>query len=104
MKRAETCSCSLYNKLYTYLYHHVVVLDKYVHSNLVYCLTVTEYKYIPYEWNTILPDSRKTVVYDTSYVTFVLSCLRMVQLGSQLYGIFMKLDIGGIFRKSVKKI
>ena len=32
---AETCSCSLCNKLYTYLYHHIVVLDKYVHSNLV---------------------------------------------------------------------
>jgi len=36
MKRAETCSCSLCNKLYTYLYHHIVVLDKYIHSNLVY--------------------------------------------------------------------
>jgi len=33
---AETCSCSLCNKLYTYLYHHIVVLDKYIHSNLVY--------------------------------------------------------------------
>jgi len=30
---------------------------------LTYCFTVTEYKYIPYKWNTILPDSRKTVVY-----------------------------------------
>jgi len=36
MKRAETYSCSLCNKLYTYLYHHIVVLDKYIHSNLVY--------------------------------------------------------------------
>jgi len=36
MKSAETCSCSLYNKLYTYFYHHIVVLDKYVHSSLVY--------------------------------------------------------------------
>jgi len=36
MKSAETCSCSLYNKLYTYLYHHIVVLDMYIHSNLVY--------------------------------------------------------------------
>ena len=36
MKGAETCSCSLCNKLYTYLYHHIDVLDKYVHSNLVY--------------------------------------------------------------------
>ena len=36
MKRAETCSCTLCNKLYTYLYHHTVVLDKYIHSNLVY--------------------------------------------------------------------
>jgi len=35
MKRAETCSCSLRNKLYTYLYHHIVVLDKYIHSILV---------------------------------------------------------------------
>jgi len=34
MKSAETCS-SLCNKLYTYLYHHIVVLDKYIHSNLV---------------------------------------------------------------------
>ena len=33
---AETCSCSLCNKLYTYLYHHIVVLYKYIHSNLVY--------------------------------------------------------------------
>jgi len=24
------------NKLYTYLYHHIVVLDMYIHSNLVY--------------------------------------------------------------------
>jgi len=31
---------------------------------LTYCFTVTEYKYVPYKWNTILPDSRKTVVYD----------------------------------------
>jgi len=37
MKSAETCSYSLCNKLYTYLYHHIVVLDKYIHSNLVYC-------------------------------------------------------------------
>jgi len=36
MKSAETCSFSLYNKLYTYIYYHMVVLDKYVHSNLVY--------------------------------------------------------------------
>jgi len=36
MKSAETCSCSLYNKLYTYLYHYIVVLDKYTNSNLVY--------------------------------------------------------------------
>jgi len=36
MKRAETCSCSLCNKLYTYLNHYIVVLDKYIHSNLVY--------------------------------------------------------------------
>jgi len=31
----ETCSCSLCNKFYTYLYQHIVVLDKYVHSILV---------------------------------------------------------------------
>ena len=36
MKRAETCSCSVCNKLYTYLYHHTVVLDKYIHSIVVY--------------------------------------------------------------------
>ena len=36
MKRAETCSCSLCNKFYTYLYHHIVVLDKYTHCNQVY--------------------------------------------------------------------
>jgi len=36
MKRTETCSCSLCNKLYKYLYRHRVVLDKYTHSNLVY--------------------------------------------------------------------
>jgi len=36
MKSAETCSCSLCNKLNTYLYHHIVVLDKYIHPNLVY--------------------------------------------------------------------
>ena len=33
MKRAETCSC-FYVINYTYLYHHIVVLDKYTHSNL----------------------------------------------------------------------
>jgi len=37
MKSTETCSCSLYNKFYTYLYHHIVVLDKYIHSILVHC-------------------------------------------------------------------
>ena len=37
MKRAETYSCSLCNKFYTYLYHHIVVLDKYMHSNVLYC-------------------------------------------------------------------
>jgi len=36
MKSTETCSCTLCNELYTYLYHHIVVLDKYIHSNLVY--------------------------------------------------------------------
>jgi len=36
MKSAETCSCSFCNKLYTYLYRHIVVLDKYIHSKLVY--------------------------------------------------------------------
>jgi len=36
MKRAETCSCYLCNKLYTYLYHRIVVLDKYIHSKIVY--------------------------------------------------------------------
>jgi len=36
MKSAGTCSCSLCNKFYTYLYRHIVVLDKYIHSNLVY--------------------------------------------------------------------
>jgi len=41
MKSAETCSCSLCNKLYTYLYHHIVVLDKYMHSNLVHNLRFT---------------------------------------------------------------
>ena len=35
-KRPKQCSCSLCNKLYTYLYHHIVVLDKYIHSNLVF--------------------------------------------------------------------
>jgi len=27
VKSAETCSCSLCNKFYTYLYHHIAVLD-----------------------------------------------------------------------------
>jgi len=36
MSNAETFSCSLYNKLYTYLYHHIVVLDKYIHYNVVH--------------------------------------------------------------------
>jgi len=39
---AETCSCSLCNKFYTYLYHHIAVLDKYIHSNLV-CNHVRDY-------------------------------------------------------------
>jgi len=34
MKRTETYS-SLCNKLHTYLYHHIIVLDKYIHSSLV---------------------------------------------------------------------
>jgi len=36
MKSAETCSCSLCNNFYTYFHHHIVVLDKYIQSNLVY--------------------------------------------------------------------
>jgi len=36
MKRAQKCSYSLCNKLYTYLYHHIFVLDKYIHSSVVY--------------------------------------------------------------------
>ena len=36
MKRAETCSCPLFNKFYTYPYHHIVVLDKYINSNPIY--------------------------------------------------------------------
>ena len=52
MSSVETCSCSLCNKLYTYIYHHIVVLDKYIHSNLVY------YKYTgdenPYDSNKML--------------------------------------------------
>jgi hypothetical protein len=31
------------------------------------CLTVTEYNYTPYSWNNAVPDSRKTVVYDTVF-------------------------------------
>ena len=31
---------------------------------LTYYFTVTKHNYIPYKWNTIFPDSRKTVVYD----------------------------------------
>jgi len=36
MKSAETCGRPLCNKLYTYLYHHIVVSDKYIQSSLVY--------------------------------------------------------------------
>jgi len=36
MKSAETCSCSLCNKFYTYLYRHIFMLDKYIHSSLVW--------------------------------------------------------------------
>jgi len=36
MSSVETCSCFLCNKLYTYIYNHIVVWDKYIHSNLVY--------------------------------------------------------------------
>ena len=47
--RAETCNCSLCNKFYIYLYHHLAVLGKQVHSNLVY------YKHIvdesPYDYS-----------------------------------------------------
>jgi len=35
MKRVETVGV-LYVINYTYLYHHIIVLDKYTHSNLVY--------------------------------------------------------------------
>jgi len=38
MKTAETRSCSLCNKLYTYLYHLIVALDKYIHSNAQFVL------------------------------------------------------------------
>jgi len=41
MKSAETCSCSLCNKFYTYLYHHIVLLDKYIHCNLVHTFCVS---------------------------------------------------------------
>jgi len=46
MKRAETCSFSLCNKFYTHLYHHVVVLDKYIHSNLVYYVTLPDLRHL----------------------------------------------------------
>ena len=35
-EKCRNFSCSLCNKLYTYLYHHIIVLDKYIHCNLVY--------------------------------------------------------------------
>jgi len=35
MKSAETCSCSLCNKFYTYLYHHIVVLVHTLQSSLI---------------------------------------------------------------------
>jgi hypothetical protein len=56
MKSAETCSCYLCNKLYTYLYHHIVMLYKYIHSNLVY-----------YKHNFMIP-------YGTFHVILYLVC------------------------------
>jgi len=50
MKRVETCSCSLCNKLYTYLYHHIFVLDKCIHSSLVYSQILTIFQ--PDNWDT----------------------------------------------------
>jgi len=35
MSSVETCGFSLCNKFYTYLYRHIVVLDKYIHPSLV---------------------------------------------------------------------
>ena len=32
---------------------------------VTYCFTFTIHKYIPYKWNTSLPDTRKTVLFDT---------------------------------------
>jgi len=53
MSRAETCSCSLCNKFYTYIYRHKIVLDKYIQSNLVYCLievsVVNSFRILVYE-------------------------------------------------------
>ena len=34
MSSAETCGYSLCNKFYTYIYHRIIVLDRYIHSNL----------------------------------------------------------------------
>ena len=39
MPSAETCSCSLCNKFYTYLCYHIVVLDKYIQFNVFHLRT-----------------------------------------------------------------
>jgi len=46
MKRAETCSCSLCNKLYTYLYNHIVVLDKYIQCSLTWNRKLAKFQYV----------------------------------------------------------
>jgi len=56
MKSVETRSCSLCNKLYTYLYHHIVVLNKYIHSNLVYGIYGILFHIFKY-WTTLSIDS-----------------------------------------------
>ena len=53
---------------------------------LTYCFTVTECKYIPYKWHTILPDSRKTVVYDKINI-ILLSLTTPWECGRSLGGV-----------------
>jgi len=69
-------------------------------ESFVLCLTVTEYKYIPYKRNTILPDSRKTVIYDTSMLKRLKNTSRNERVTLQVYGTCQQMcDFFGLRRR-----
>ena len=66
---AETCSCSLFNKFYTYLYHQKKSCVRYIHSNLVYLWTQRGWR--TYDYNIYGTDLVYREVYKQTCSIFI---------------------------------